>query len=84
MMGRQNRVQTKLFYTKLTLDQRVSKDHILRKIEGNIDFDFVYKRVKDQYGNSGNVSVPPPVLLKMMLLLIFYSVRSETILGTVI
>jgi transposase len=77
MMGHQKRVQTKLFYSKLNLDQRVSKDHILRKIEENIDFDFVYKRVKDQYGNNGNVSVPPPVLLKMMLLLIFYNVRSE-------
>ena len=77
MMGRQKRVQKKLFYTKLNLDQRVSKDHILRKVAKCIDFDFVYKNVKDKYGTNGNVSVPPPVLLKMMLLLIFYNVRSE-------
>ena len=42
MMGRQQRVQKKLFYTKLDLDQRVRKDHILRKVKNYIDFDFVY------------------------------------------
>ena len=77
MMGRQQRVQNKLFYTKINLDQRISKDHILRKVTKYIDFDFIYKEVKDNYGGNGNVSVPPPVLLKMMLLLILYNVRSE-------
>jgi transposase len=33
--------------------------------------------VKDTYGDNGNVSVPPPVILKIMLLLILYNVRSE-------
>jgi len=84
MMGRQKRVQRKLFYTKLNLDQRVPKDHILRKVAKYIDFDFTYKEVKDDYGINGNVSVPPPVLLKMMLLLIFYNVRSEReLMGTI-
>jgi transposase len=84
MMGRQKRVQRKLFYTKLNLDQRVPKDHILRKVAKYIDFDFIYKEVKDDYGANGNVSVPPPVLLKMMLLLIFYNVRSEReLMGTI-
>jgi transposase/uncharacterized protein (UPF0179 family) len=77
MMGRQERVQRKLFYTKLNLEQRIPKDHILRKVAKYIDFDFIYKEVKDNYGINGNVSVPPPILLKMMLLLIFYNVRSE-------
>lgn len=77
MMGRQQRVQTKLFYTKLNLDQRIRKNHILRKVAKHIDFDFIYKEVKDKYGTNGNVSVPPPVILKIMMLLIFYNVRSE-------
>jgi transposase/uncharacterized protein (UPF0179 family) len=76
-MGRQQRVQKKLFYTKFSLDQRVPENHILRKVAKYIDFDFTYKEVKDKYGSKGNVSVPPPVILKMMLLLIFYNVRSE-------
>ncbi len=49
MMGRQKRVQPKLFYTKLNLDQRVRKDHILRKADRYIDFDFIYNQVKDKY-----------------------------------
>jgi len=77
MMGRQQRVQKKLFYTKFSIDQRVPKNHILRKVAKYINFDFVYKEVKDKYGINGNISVPPPVILKMLLLLIFYNIRSE-------
>ncbi len=77
MMGRQPDAQQKLFYTCLNMEKRIRKDHILRKIANLIDFDFIYKQVEDKYGNKGNVSVPPPVILKMMLLLIFYNVRSE-------
>jgi transposase/uncharacterized protein (UPF0179 family) len=76
-MGRQSNNQLRLFYTKFNLNQRVRKDHILRKVEKYIDFEFIYNEVKDKYGVKGNVSVPPPVILKMMLLLIFYNVRSE-------
>ena len=49
----------------------------MRKVKRHIDFDFIYNEVKDTYGFNGNESVPPPVILKMMLLLIFYNVRSE-------
>ena len=42
-----------------------------------VDFDFIYDEVKDLYGNNGNPSIPPPVLLKLMLLLVVYNVRSE-------
>ena len=31
----------------------------------------------DEYGFNGNVSLPPPIILKLMLLLVFYNVRSE-------
>ncbi|MCJ7538853.1 MAG: IS1182 family transposase, partial [Desulfobacterales bacterium] len=68
----------KLFYTCLNLEKRIRKDHILRDIAKHIDFGFVYKQVEDKYGSKGNVSVPPPIILKMMLLLIFYNVRSES------
>ena len=77
MMGRQPKVQHKLFLTGFNLEKRVRKDHILRKINETIDFDFIYKEVKNNYGDNGNVSVPPPVILKMMLFLTLYNVRSE-------
>lgn len=77
MMGHQPDCQPKLFHYHINLEEKVPPDHVLRKIRNLIDFDFVYNEVKDTYGDNGNVSVPPPVILKMMLLLIFYNVRSE-------
>ena len=77
MMGRQPPYQHKFFISGFNLDKRIRKDHILRKIAEKIDFDFIYEEVKDSYGINGNVSVPPAVILKMMLILILYNVRSE-------
>ena len=77
MMGREPNQQQKLFYDRINLDQRIRSDHILRQIAQHIDFNFIYHEVQDTYGANGNVSVPPPVILKMMLLLILYNVRSE-------
>lgn len=77
MMGRQPPVQAQLFYTGLNLERRVRSDHPLRRIASSIDFDFAYEAVAERYGDNGNVSVPPPVILKLMLLLVLYNVRSE-------
>jgi len=78
MMGRKAKgQQIKLFYHGFSLEQKVRSDHPLRKIKRLIDFDFIYEEVAKTYGINGNVSVPPPVVLKLMLLLTFYKVRSE-------
>lgn len=77
MMGCETGFQPKLFYHQINLDQRIPQNNILRRIQEQIDFEFIYAEVKDSYGDNGNVSIPPPVILKMMLLLILYNVRSE-------
>jgi transposase len=77
MMGKQPPPQGKLFHTGIQLDKRIRKNHPLRGINSAIDFEFVYNEVKDKYGSNGNVSVPPPIILKLKLLLVFYNVRSE-------
>jgi transposase len=77
MMGFQRNNQHKLFISGFNLEDRVRSDHILRKVAQKIDFEFIYDEVKETYGTNGNVSVPPPVILKLMLLLILYDVRSE-------
>ncbi|HPC76573.1 MAG TPA: transposase, partial [Synergistales bacterium] len=77
MMGIQESEGGKFFYTNISIAQRVRRDHPLRKIAARVDFDFIYREVADKYGTRGNVSVPPPVILKLMLLLVFYNVRSE-------
>ena len=77
MMGQEHGFQAKLFYHQINLEQRVPKSHILRKIQEQIDFDFIYDEFKESYRGNGNVSIPPPVILKMMLLLTLYNVCSE-------
>jgi transposase len=77
MMGEQTGLQPKIFYPHMNLEQRVPRTHLLRGIQEQIDFDFIYAEVRDTYGSNGNVSIPPPVILKMMLLLVLYNVRSE-------
>ena len=84
MMGQHSGNQPQLFYYNLNLEERVPKNHVLRKIREKIDFDFIYQEVKECYGDNGNVSVPPPIILKMILLLILYNVRSERELMTTI
>jgi len=77
MMGHHPPGQETLFYANIILEERVRKNHPLRRINELIDFEFIYKEVKDKYGSKGNVSIPPSVILKLMLLLVFYNVRSE-------
>jgi transposase len=77
MMGEQTGLQPKIFYPQMNLQQRVPRTHLLRRIQGQMDFNFIYAEVRETYGSNGNVSIPPPVKLKMILLLILYNVRSE-------
>lgn len=77
MMGYQPPPQEKLFYTNFALDKRIRLNHPLRRITQLIDFEFVYQEVAATYGTRGNVSVPPSIILKLMLLLLLYNVRSE-------
>lgn len=77
MMGRRQRIESKLFYTNLSLDDRVRPDNPLRQVRAAIDFDFVRSAVKPLYGRRGNPSVDPVVLLKLMLLLVLEDIASE-------
>jgi len=77
MMGVQEQPQSNLFHFGVNLEKRLRSNHPLRKVNELIDFDFAYKAVEKFYGHNGNESVPPPVILKLMLLLLFYNVRSE-------
>ncbi len=77
MMGYEQPEKGKQQYIEIDIEERVRKNHPLRKIKELIDWDFIYEEVKDTYGNRGNISVPPPIILKLMVLLVFYNVRSE-------
>ena len=77
MMGQRQQIETKLFYSNLSLDSRVRPDNPLRQVKAMIDFDFVRAVVRPLYGRRGNPSVDPALLMKLMLLLILENVSSE-------
>lgn len=76
MMG-QHEGQKELFSYSVDLDRRVRADHPLRRVQAMIDFTFARAAVAHTYGENGNVSVDPVVLLKLMFLLFHENVRSE-------
>lgn len=76
--------QSELFYYSVNLDQRVRTDHPLRRVAEAVDFSFVRDEVAHCYGENGNESVDPIILLKMMFLLFFDNVPSERELMAVI
>ena len=77
MMGREAPLQSKLFYTNFNLERRIRGNHPLRHIAQRIDFEFTYQEVADTYGDNGNVSVPPPMVLKEIMSNVGYGAFRE-------
>jgi transposase len=66
-----------LFSYSVQLDRRLRANHPLRQLRRVLDLSFVAPAVQHCYGKSGNVSVDPQVIMKMMLLLFYYNIPSE-------
>ena len=75
MMGIKS-YQEKMFYN-FTLSTRIPEDHFLRKVNQIIDISFVRSLVADKYSHTGQPSIDPDVLFKMMLIGYFYGITSE-------
>ncbi|KQM21508.1 hypothetical protein ASE73_15700 [Sphingomonas sp. Leaf24] len=65
MMGRQV-AQGSLFYG-FRLDGHVAGDHLLRRIDGLLDFGFVREALAASYSGIGRLSVDPELMLRMLL-----------------
>ena len=76
--------QPELFSYQVNLEKRVRLDHPLRRVAQAIDFTFVRGEVAGLYGDNGNESVDPALLMKMMFLLFYDNVASERELMNVI
>lgn len=61
----------------VALDQLIPKDHLVRKIEQAIDFEFIYDLVKDKCClDNGRPSIAPAVLIKMVFIQYLFGIRS--------
>ena len=74
-MGRQV-AQGALFYG-FRLDEHVPVDHLLRRIDGVLDFGFVREALASSYSASGRPSIDPELMLRMLLVGYLFGIRSE-------
>lgn len=76
MLTKNNENQPKI--ELVIIENLVKKDHILRKIDEYIDFNFIYDLVEDKYClDNGRPSIDPVVLFKMILIGYLFGIRSE-------
>lgn len=60
------------------IEELVPKEHLLRKIDRVIDFEFIREKVKELYcADNGRPAVDPVVLFKMLFLGYLFGIRSE-------
>src|SRR6266436_7935767 len=78
MMGRQTGDQASLFY-EFRLEDRISKDHLLRRINVFVApvLDSVREQLKPYYSEIGRPSVDPELMIRMLIVGYCYGLRSE-------
>lgn len=59
------------------MDDMVPKDHMLRKIDRAIDWNFIYDLVEDKYcADNGRPSMDPVMLIKIPFIQYLYGIKS--------
>ena len=78
MMGRRRGDQASLFY-EFRLDDRIPKDHLLRRIDGFVTAALadVHERLEPYYSEIGRPSVDPELMIRMLIIGYCYGLRSE-------
>lgn len=59
-----------------SVDALVPKEHLVRKIDRAIDFNFIYDEVAELYSASGAPSIDPVVLIKIVLIQYLFGIPS--------
>ncbi|BDP54939.1 hypothetical protein EfmJHP35_28630 [Enterococcus faecium] len=52
-------------FAMLTIDDLVPQDHLVRKIDAALDFEFIYPIVEATYSDLGRPSIDPVILIKL-------------------
>src|SRR5499427_6216824 len=75
MMGQQPRTDSLFYYFRL--EDQIPNDHLLKRLDRFIDFEFVRERLRDTYSAIGRPSIDPEVLLRLLLVGYLYGITSE-------
>ena len=74
MMGRQSRQMAMIF---VDIESLIPENHLLRKIERMVSFNFIYDLLAPYYPATGRPSVDPVSMFKMLLIGYLYGIKSE-------
>ena len=64
-------------YYNINLDSLIPEDHLLKRLDNLVSFDFVRDITKNYYSHTGKPSIDPVVLVKMLLVGYLFDIRSE-------
>jgi len=75
LLGEKQRTEPMFYYVRM--EDIVPEGHLLRVIDGHIDFSFIKDKVKHFYSHTGRPSIDPEVLIRMLLIGYLYGITSE-------
>ncbi|MGM0134322.1 transposase [Enterococcus sp. AZ166] len=75
-MMRKQSIEGRNQFAMLTIDDLVPKDHLVRKIDAAIQFDFIYPIVESTYSTHGRPGINPVVLIKLVFIQYLFGIRS--------
>src|SRR6202049_1762920 len=75
MMGQHDRSEALFYYFRL--EDQVPENHLLRLIDKHVSFEFVRKRLRTSYSDTGRPSIDPELLLRILLIGYLYGITSE-------
>lgn len=76
-MMRKQSIEGRNQFAMFTIDDLVPKDHLVRKIDAAIQFDFIYPIVESTYSTHGRPSIDPVVLIKLVFIQYLFGIRSR-------
>ncbi len=66
-----------LCFAVFDLEELIPENHLLKRIDRAIDFDFIYDLAQPYYSDKGRPSIDPVCMIKMLLVGYLYGIRSE-------
>ena len=66
-------------FAMLTIDDLVPQDHLVRKIDAALDFEFIYPIVEATYSVLGRPSIDPVILIKLVFIQCLFSIYSVSV-----
>jgi transposase len=76
MMGRQEGGQGQFFY-EFELDEVVPPDHLVRQIDALLDLSWAHKELAPYYSHTGQPSIDPVLMIRMLIVGYAFAIRSE-------